>query len=304
MRTCLLIVPATLLLLGAAACGSPAYPSSASPTGVASASGSAASAWVTATPTPSPSPPTPATSSPGTATAAAPPTPARAPAPPKGRPLAGIVVVVDPGHDGGNAAHPQISQRLVNAVTMMKPCDSTGTQDGTGYPEHLFTWQLGQILAADLKALGATVVLTRHSDTGVGPCMTVRSAIANAAHADAVLTLHADGAAASGHGFHVIRPVPVGPNDGMVKASFALAAAVHDALISAGVPPSNYTGSAGYTTRSDLGGLNLSTVPKIFIEFGNMRNPTEAAKLRSTGYKRALATALADGVVTYLGSRK
>ena len=190
MRTCLLIVPATLLLLGAAACGSPAYPSSASPTGVASASGSAASAWVTATPTPSPSPPTPATSSPGTATAAAPPTPARAPAPPKGRPLAGIVVVVDPGHDGGNAAHPQISQRLVNAVTMMKPCDSTGTQDGTGYPEHLFTWQLGQILAADLKALGATVVLTRHSDTGVGPCMTVRSAIANAAHADAVLTLH------------------------------------------------------------------------------------------------------------------
>ncbi len=216
-------------------------------------------------------------------------------------PLTGKVIVVDPGHNGGNGAHPKVARKRVWAVTAWKPCDSTGTEDATGYAEHVFNWQLGQKVAARLRALGATVILTRSSDTGVGPCMTGRSAIANAAHADAVLTLHADGARSTGYGFHVIRPIAVGPNNAMVKPSFALAAAVHDSLIRAGVPVSTYTGrKSGYTTRSDLGGLNLSTVPKIFVECGNMRNRTEAARLRSTAYQDKLAGALTAGVVTFV----
>jgi len=50
-----------------------------------------------------------------------------------------------------------------------------------------------------------------------------------------------------------------------------------------------------------------SPVPKVFIEFGNLRNPTEATeatKLRSTSYQEALATTLAGGIVTYIGPRK
>ena len=43
-------------------------------------------------------------------------------------------------------------------------------------------------------------------------------------------------------------------------------------------PPTSASKALDY--RSDLGGLNLSTVPKIFIECGNMRNADEAAKFQ------------------------
>ena len=38
--------------------------------------------------------------------------------------------------------------------------------------------------------------------------------------------------------------------------------------------------------RSDLGGLNLSDVPKVLIETGNMRNATDAARLESAAYRQ------------------
>ncbi len=66
---------------------------------------------------------------------------------------------------------------------------------------------------------GAEVTLTRKNDTGVGPCITERAAIANRMHADATLSIHADGAAESGHGFHVIVPEPVGKNEEIVDDS-------------------------------------------------------------------------------------
>ena len=51
-----------------------------------------------------------------------------------------------------------------------------------------------------------------------------------------------------------------------------------------GMPYSNYIGDGtALDVRSDLGGLNLSTVPKVFIECGNMRNATDAATAQRCG---------------------
>jgi len=48
---------------------------------------------------------------------------------------------------------------------------------------------------------------------------------------------------------------------------------VHTALLKyTRMPISNYYGRNGYIFRDDLAGLNLTTVPKILIETGNMRN--------------------------------
>ena len=49
-----------------------------------------------------------------------------------------------------------------------------------------------------------------------------------------------------------------------------------------------------------LAGLNLSRVPAVLVELGNMRNAEEAAKLESPTYRRELADALAAGMVTFL----
>ena len=116
-----------------------------------------------------------------------------------------MVIAIDPGHNGGNAAHPAIVHKLVNAGNgVRKACNTTGTATNAGYPEHAFTFDVARRLAAVLRSRGATVVLTRSSDTGVGPCVNVRATIANRAHADALISIHADGNLSTGaHGFHV-----------------------------------------------------------------------------------------------------
>lgn len=135
--------------------------------------------------------------------------------------------------------------------------------------------------AALLRSAGARVVLTRADNAGVGPCITARAAIGNDAHAAVALSIHADGADAGGRGFHVIEPISVGYNAAIVGASHQLALALRSAFAAGtGEPFATYlAGGTGLMARSDLGGLNLSLVPKVFIETGNMRNPVDAARL-------------------------
>ena len=67
-----------------------------------------------------------------------------------------------------------------------------------------------------------------------------------------------------------------------------------------GEPYADYVGRGGLDVRSDLGGLNLSDVPKVLIETGNMRNAVDAARLESPAYRQREAAALARGLETFL----
>ena len=55
------------------------------------------------------------------------------------------------------------------------------------------------------------------------------------------------------------------------------------------MPESTYDGVDGITHRDDLAGLNLTTVPKVLIECGNMRNATDAALLVRSSFQRKAA---------------
>ncbi|MBO2449025.1 N-acetylmuramoyl-L-alanine amidase [Actinomadura barringtoniae] len=215
--------------------------------------------------------------------------------------LKGKVIAIDPGHNGGNSEHPSAIAKQVNVGNGHKECDTTGTSTNSGYNESAFTWDVSKRLVKLLKAQGAKVVLTRDSDTGVGPCVTERAGIGNRAHADAALSIHADGAPASGHGFHVIEPLPVkGFNTKIVPASVKLGHALRDAFkAGTGIPYSNYIGSKALDQRDDLGGLNLSTVPKVFVECGNMRNSGDAAKFTNPADRQRIAEAFAKGFEAY-----
>ncbi|GAB2959711.1 hypothetical protein GCM10027203_75830 [Nonomuraea fastidiosa] len=217
-------------------------------------------------------------------------------------PLAGKVVVIDPGHNGGNASHPEEINRPVDIITGRKPCNTTGTQTAAGYQEHAFTWDVATRLRPILESKGAKVVLTRPNDKGVGPCITERAAIGNKAEADAVLSIHGDGAAPSGHGFHVIMPGLIkGHNEAVIKPSRRLGRDVRDAYREGtGMPYANYTARNGLQTRTDLGGLNLSTRPAVFIECGNMRNKGDAAKMSDPAFRQRMAAAMADGIERFL----
>ncbi len=183
-----------------------------------------------------------------------------------------------------------------------KACDTTGTETDSGYAEADFNFDVAMRLASDLRNEGATVVLTRTTNDGYGPCINQRAAIANQVHANAAISIHADGGPAAGRGFEVIQPgLDPGYNDGIIAASQALALDIRRSyLTGSGVPYSSYQGVAGLDTRTDLGGLNLSSVPKVLIECANMRNATDASLVVSDQFRQAVANALAAGLMTYL----
>jgi len=220
-------------------------------------------------------------------------------------PLAGAIVVIDPGHNGGNAADPSYIDHLVNAGGFWKACDTAGAATNSGYPEHAFTFAVAKLLQRDLRALGARVVLTRPNDHGVGPCITERAAIANRLHATVAVSLHGDGGPASGRGFEVIEPglvvSSVSTTAPILQASRHLASDLRRSLDHVqGLEPSTYLGVAGIGTRDDLGGLNRSTVPKVLIECLNLRNASDALLATSPTWRATLAQGLTAGIETFL----
>jgi len=217
-------------------------------------------------------------------------------------PLHGETIAIDPGHNGANWSHPAQINRLVDAGTLRKACDTTGTATDGGYSEAAYNLDVALRLARILRADGARVVLTRTTNTGWGPCITERAAIGNRARADAAISIHADGGPADGSGFDVIYPPSIaGLTDDIAAASHRLAIDVRNAFrAGTGEPASNYAGAGGLDVRSDLGGLNLSDVPKVLIETANMRNAADAHRLESPAYRQREARALARGLEAFL----
>ena len=218
-----------------------------------------------------------------------------------GLPLAGKVVAIDPGHNPNNWKHLAQIDKPVPAGGFLKACDTTGTESANGYTEAAFNFDVATRLARILKAAGATVVLTRTAHTPWGPCINQRAAIGNRAHADAAISIHADGAPQNGRGFDVIYPPNTGITRRIATASKRLAVDVRNAYAAdTAMPTATYVGRNGLDVRTDLGGLNLSTVPKVFIESGNMHNPTDAALLESPAFRQRAANALAHGLEKFL----
>ena len=219
--------------------------------------------------------------------------------------LSGMVVTIDPGHNGGNGAHPgQINQQVSIGNGETKECDTTGTETDSGYPEHAYTFDVARKLKRLLRDAGAKVVMTRDDDDGVGPCIDERAKIGNEAKSDAAVSIHADGGPPGGRGYHVIYSTKInGLTDDIYGASKRLAVDLRDAFGNVtGLPRSTYAGSNGLDKRSDLGGLRLSDVPKVFIETGNMRNGKDAAKLESKGFRRKIAKGILAGIERFLTS--
>ena len=283
----------TLLCLGAAGCGGgSAAQAQPGKGGDAAPSSTAASAPA------SPATPSPARTSPP---------PSKKPAfPAPSGPLSGRTVVIDPGHNPDNHLHTAEINRQVDIGTAHKECDTTGTSTNAGYAEARFTLDVSHRLRTLLRAQGAKVILTYDGDRAFGPCVDERARIGNKAGADAVVSVHADGSAVGNRGFHVILPAPVrggaADTSKIVGPSRDLGTRIAGLFVRAtGSAPSNYVGGhSGLDIRKDLGGLNLSTVPKVFIECGNMRDPKDAALLTSAGWRQKAAQGIADGIGSYL----
>jgi len=221
-------------------------------------------------------------------------------------PLSGRTVVIDPGHQLGNHNYPVETGRMVPAGGFEKPCNTTGTATDAGYPEATLSWRVSRLLKQRLEAWGATVRLTRHANRQDrwGPCVDVRGRAGNARPADVKISVHGDGSYAAGaHGFHVIAPSDRAPwTHDIYRSSHRLALVTRSALRGVGLPVANYVaGGDGLDVRSDLGTLNLSDVPTVVVELGNMRSVRDAARMTSRSGRATYARGLARAVRAYLG---
>jgi len=221
---------------------------------------------------------------------------------PSAVPLAGVTVGIDPGHNGLNGTDPSFINHLIWNGRESETCDTTGTQTAGGYTEARFNFNVARYLRAALIADGARVVMTRPNNHGIGPCVDRRAQILNGSGARVAIDIHADGGPSWGRGFTVLEPIADGPNDHVIGSSERFGRDVRAALLAhTSMPVSNYYGSNGIQFRNDLAGLNLTTVPKVLIESGNMGNATDAALLTSPRFQRQLAAALLSAILAFLG---
>lgn len=219
-------------------------------------------------------------------------------------PLAGRVIGIDPGHNGRNGAHPRYIDHPVWNGRESEACDTTGTSTNGGYAESRFTFRVATMLRSDLRREGAKVVMTRHNNHGVGPCINRRARILNRAHANVAIDIHADGGPADGRGFAILEPVRDKENKHVIKSSTRFGRLLRHAILAGtAMPTSSYDGRRGITHRNDLAGLNLTRVPKVLIESGNMRNATDARMLTSTRFQHRLAKAFANAITRFVAHR-
>lgn len=211
--------------------------------------------------------------------------------------LAGKTIVIDPGHSNGQ----HLTNKVPDGRGGSKICNTSGTATNSGYPEHTANWKVALILQAELQEKGASVHLTKKDDHADKVCVDRRGQIPNEKHADAFLSIHANGSQSSApHGFFVMVSNPP-LNSAQGEPSRKLARAVSEGLRGAGLTPSTIFG-ANPVSRSDLATLNFAKVPAVMVELGEMRNPQDAQRLSSPQGQQQYASGLARGLISFLSA--
>ena len=218
-------------------------------------------------------------------------------------PLAGAVIMLDPGHQLGNGNPEfadQMAQQKFNGF-IWKSCNTTGAATNAGLPEATFTWEVATRLKRLLEKRGARVLMTRseNSRDAWGPCVWDRAGAANKAKADVLLSIHADGAKATDRGFFAIAPARLpGWTDDIVKPSRRLANAMITGMADAGAKRSTYVKDQLFVWKNQST-LNFSDVPAVIMEVGNMRNRKDARLMSTPNGQDAYARWLLAGLERY-----
>lgn len=212
--------------------------------------------------------------------------------------ISGMIVFLDPGHQ---ASMDGMSRQVATGRGGTKDCQASGTSTDDGYPEHTFTWETTLRIRQALTALGVRTAMSRGDDTGPGPCVDERAALANSIKPNAIVSIHADGGPPTGRGFHVLYSSPP-LNSAQAGPSIRFAQIMRDQLKASGFVPSTYVGDAGLNPRSDIAGLNLAQYPSVLVELGNMKNPVDSGLMKTPEGRQKYADAVVRGIAGFLGS--
>src|SRR5258705_5030411 len=214
--------------------------------------------------------------------------------------IAGMIVFLDPGHNGANDA--SLTKQVPTGRGGTKDCQTSGTSTNSGYPEHTFNWETVLRIRAELTQLGVRTAMSRGNDDAVAPCVDERAAMANALQPNAIVSIHADGGPPTGRGFHVNYSSPP-LNQPQSGPAVQFAQIMRDQLAGSGIPPSTYIGSKGLYPRAEPAGPNLAQFPSILVELGNMKNPVDSGLMKTPEGRQKYADAVVRGIAGFLGAQ-
>jgi N-acetylmuramoyl-L-alanine amidase len=206
------------------------------------------------------------------------------------KPKTRFIICIDPGHQ--ESANNDLEDQGPGSKTK-KPKVSSGTQGiVTKKPEYVLNLEISLLLKKKLVAKGYQVVMTRETPN-VNLSNKDRADIANNAHADLFVRIHADGnQLESTHGISIQYPAAnVSFSSDVYKTSKAAAATILNAMIKAAGALSR-----GIVPRSDLSGFNWAKTPSILVEMGFMTNPDEDVLMSKPEYQEELADGMAKGI--------
>ncbi|MGC9454514.1 MAG: N-acetylmuramoyl-L-alanine amidase family protein, partial [Phycisphaerae bacterium] len=186
------------------------------------------------------------------------------------------------------APEPETPRRTVGTVVL--DAGHGGRDPGaiavTGMHEKTVNLAVARRTAELLRGRGVEVLMTRTDDTFVE--LDARADVANNAHADLFVSIHADSAenpSASGFTTYVAR-----------AASRDSHAAAGSILAQLGRLPASDRG----LRQADYRVLVRTSCPAVLVELGYLSNIGEARRLAEPAYRERLARALADGIVQHL----
>ncbi len=209
----------------------------------------------------------------------------------------GWVVCLDPGHQAHSDTKPEPIGPGARATRPRATGGVTGVS--LGVPESEIVLQVSMNLKERLEAAGITVVMTRTTND-VDLSNGERAAIANAAHANLLVRVHADASAnAEESGVRTFFPGPNGWTAPISPASKRAAQAVQGALLQ-----STHAVDRGVVEHGDVTCFNWSKVPAISVQCGLLSNPVEDKLLTSPHYQDKVAEGMAAGIIAFLDERE
>ncbi len=219
------------------------------------------------------------------------------------KPLAGMKIFLDPGHQEKSDSEkepnapwgPEANAKYNN--TVMKNKCSSGTQGSTSrVEEYVVTLQISLALRDALQDLGAEVRMARETHS-VRVSNKERAEMGNEFGADVVLRIHCNGTDNSSvKGMEVwVRDKGDGTAEYRQRAQrdHALASELLDQLILA-----TDAGNRGVKASDSYTGINWSQVPCIIIECGFMSNPEEDMLLCSEAYQKKIVSGIVQWFLT------